>query len=216
MSIPITRNKVSAQAEQAIRNNVRAIASINRPDGVARLVTPADSDALLDFFSIPEVSGPIYTIEKPVTRENVAAHIREKRQAQARGEGLLTAVFGEDGRILSFMDHLIWPEWSAAEFGGAMRPERQSKGQGRAGIVSSIDWVFEVLGVNLLCFTAALDNQRSIRLIDAMGLRQMGEIISQGPNGTTRPSRVWEMTNAEWQEQKARLMHGDNRDQARQ
>lgn len=198
MAIPITREIVSPKTEEKIRERVRRVSHIDRSDGISRIVTANDADAMLEFFSLPEVSGPIYTIEKPVTRASVAAHIERKSEAQVRGEGLLTAMFDEDGRVVSYMDHLIWPQWSAAEFGGAMRPERQSAGQGRSGIVASIDWVFDALGINLLCFTASPDNHRSVRLIEAMGMRRMGEVESLSPNGQTRQSLVWEMTKAEW------------------
>lgn len=204
MSIPITREIVSPKTEKNIRDRVRAVTGMTRSDGQSRVVTKNDLDALFDFFLVPEVSGPLYTIEKPVTRENVAAHIQRKIEAQKRGEGILTAMFDDDGRIVSFMDHMIWPQWSAAEFGGGMRPERQSLGTGRSGIFSGIDWVFDTLGVNLLCFTAALDNVRSIKLIDAMGMRRMGEITSKGPGGITRQSLVWEMTADEWRDFKTK------------
>lgn len=200
MSIPVTRERVSPKTEEKIRQNVRAVTGIDRPDGASRVVQLSDVDALLAFFSLPQVSDPIYTIEKPVTRDSVARHIARKLAAQEKGEGVLTAVFDEGGQIVSYMDHQIWPEWSAAEFGGAMRPERQSRGQGGVGIVQSVNWVFETLGVHLLCFTAAADNHRSVTLIDKLGMRRMGEVTSTAPNGATRQSLVWEMTRDEWEE----------------
>ncbi len=202
MSIPVTRNAVSPDAEAEIRARVRAVQGMDRGDGRSRIVTPDDANALFEFFAHPEVSGPIYTIEKPVTQESVARHIARKSEAQQRGEGLLTAVFDQHGQIISYMDHQVWPHWSACEFGGAMLPTRQSRGEGRTGIFTSIDWVYDTLGVDLLCFTAAKDNIRSIKLIDAMGLRRMGETVSTSPDGQTRQSLVWEMTRAEWQSAK--------------
>lgn len=200
MSIPITRDRVSAEEEARIRDRVRAVTGMKGVNGLSRVVGPEDQDALFNFFSEPAVSDPIYTIEKPVTLESVARHIARKTEAQSRGEGILTAVFDENGQFVSYMDHLIWPEWSAVEFGGAVRPELQSKGQGRSGIFSSINWVFEDLGLNLLCFTAAPSNHRSVKLIDAMGMRRMGEVTSTGPDGRTRHSLVWEITASEWRD----------------
>ncbi|MAI90023.1 GNAT family N-acetyltransferase [Ponticaulis sp.] len=159
-----------------------------------------DASALFRFFSAPEISGPIYTIEKPVTLESCAAHIERKLSAQTRGEGLMCALFDEAGEIISYMDFTIWPNWSAAEFGGAMRSDRQSRGQGRSGMAESMDWVFGRLGVNLLCFTAALDKHRSIHMIDASGMRRAGEVTSTSPDGSTRQSLVWEITADEWKQ----------------
>lgn len=207
MAIPITRDRVSAEEESRIRDRVRAVTGMEGANGLSRVVGPEDQDALFDFFSEPAVSEPIYTIEKPVTQSSVTRHIARKTEAQSRGEGILTAVFDENGQIISYMDHRIWPEWSAVEFGGAVRPERQSKGWGRSGISSNINWVFEGLGVNLLCFTAAPSNQRSVRLIEAMGMRRMGEVTSISPDGRTRQSLVWEITFGEWRDVRQTLSH---------
>jgi RimJ/RimL family protein N-acetyltransferase len=198
MSIPITRIKTSPAQEADIRNAVRAVRTIETPNGTSRVLTPDDTEALFRYFVMPEVSAPIYTIEKPVTRESVARAIEAKCADQAAGTGLLSATFNDAGEIISHLDHIIWPDWSAAEFGGSRHPDFQSQGGGRAGIFSSTDWVFKTLKVELLCFTAALDNIRSIRLIDAMGMRRMGEITSHGPAGATRQSLVWEMSVGEW------------------
>ena len=199
-SIPITRTPVRPDAEAAIRKRVSEITQIRSPTGISRLITLEDADALYRYFAMPEVSRPIYTIAKPVTPETIRAQIVEKLAERSRGEGLLTASFNDAGEIISHLDHMIWPHWSAAEFGGSRHPSMQSQGSGKAGIFFNIDWVFEQLGIGLLCFTAALDNVRSIRLIDAMGMRRMGEIDSVSPTGSVRRSLVWEMTADEWTE----------------
>jgi hypothetical protein len=58
--------------------------------------------------------------------------------------------------------------------------------------------MFEALGLDLLCETAALDNVPTQRMLDGLGFRRMGETLSTRPDGTTRASLVWEMTRAEW------------------
>ena len=205
MSIPVTRDIVSPKTEEKIRNRVRSITQFDRPEGAARLVTMADTAALLAFFSVPDVSDPVYTIEKPVTRASVERHIQRQSEAHEKGEGFLLASFDQAGNIISYMDFTVWPKWSAAEFGGAVRPEHQSLGRGREGIFRSIDFVFETIGVNRLCFTSAHDNVRSIKLIDAMGMTRMGEVTSKGPGGRVRQSLVWEMTAQEWQHIRMRM-----------
>lgn len=198
MSIPVTREIVSPKTEDKIRDRVRKVTEFQRPDGNARIVTEGDLNAMYEFFALPDVSDPIYTVEKPVTRESVQRHIRRKAKAQAKGEGFMLASFDEAGSVSGYFDFTIWPNWSAAEFGGATHPDQQSSGRGRDGIFRSIDFVFETLGVHRLCFTAAHDNIRSIKLIDAMGMTRMGEVTSKGPNGQTRQSLVWEMTADDW------------------
>jgi len=56
-----------------------------------------------------------------------------------------------------------------------------------------VEWCFDQLGVARICETTARDNDRSIRLLSRLGFRQLGEVISQRPDGTTRPSLYWEM-----------------------
>ncbi len=60
--------------------------------------------------------------------------------------------------------------------------------------------MFETLGLDLICETASLDNHRTAHLLDGLGFQRLGEIESQRADGTTRPSLVWEISRAEWQE----------------
>ena len=60
-------------------------------------------------------------------------------------------------------------------------------------------WMFQFLGLDLICETASLDNHRTAHLLDGLGFRRMGKIISQRADGTTRPSLVWEVSRAEWE-----------------
>ena len=70
--------------------------------------------------------------------------------------------------------------------------------EGGAGALRSFGWMFESLGVRLIGLTAALDNVRSARLIDAAGFVRMGERESVRPDGAVRRSLYWEMTREAW------------------
>ena len=67
----------------------------------------------------------------------------------------------------------------------------------RCGL-AAVEWCFDQLGVLRICETTAVDNERSIRLLSRLGFRQMGEVISVRPDGTTRPSLYWEMSREDW------------------
>ena len=134
MSIPVTREIVSPKTEDKIRDRVRKVTEFQRPDGNARIVTKDDLNAMYEFFALPDVSEPIYTVEKPVTKDSVLRHIQRKAEAQAKGEGFMLASFNEAGSVTGYFDFTIWPNWSAAEFGGATHPDQQSSGRGRDGI----------------------------------------------------------------------------------
>lgn len=58
--------------------------------------------------------------------------------------------------------------------------------------------MFCALGVRLVCVTAALDNWRSARVIEATGFTPMGEREGLRPDGSMRHSRYWEMTREQW------------------
>jgi RimJ/RimL family protein N-acetyltransferase len=50
----------------------------------------------------------------------------------------------------------------------------------------------------MMCLTAALDNVRSAKLIDAAGFVRMGTREALRPDGTTRTSIYWEVTAEQW------------------
>jgi RimJ/RimL family protein N-acetyltransferase len=50
----------------------------------------------------------------------------------------------------------------------------------------------------MMCLTAALDNIRAQKGIDAAGFRRMGEREVTRPDGTKRASVYWELSRDEW------------------
>jgi RimJ/RimL family protein N-acetyltransferase len=144
------------------------------------------------------VHAPIYTLPRPLTEASVAAFIAMHLEERAAGEGLLFVREGEDGQVMGYSDVQVWPDWGAGELGGALHPSLHGKGAGGRGAAASFAWMFEALGLDLLCETAALDNVATQRMLDGLGFRRMGQTLSTRPDGTTRASLVWEMTRAEW------------------
>ena len=192
-----TRNRVSEERQQAIRTAVQRCRGIPL---LSRVVTENDVHRLTDLFSDPSLSAPIYTLPAVINHETVAAFISEHQAQQRRGEGLLMINVDDNGRAAGYYDVQVWPQWAACELGGALRGDRQTSGQGGAGAVTSFNWLFDDLGVDLICETAALDNIRTARLLERIGFKYIGEIESVLPDGGTRPSRYWEMTKQDWAE----------------
>ncbi len=195
--LPLTRKPAPAEKVQAIRAAVRAATQM----GESRLARPADAPGLLALLSDPLVHAPIYSLPRPLTLANVAAFIAIHLAERAAGEGLLFVREGEDGRILGYSDVQVWPDWAAGELGGALHPSLHGQGAGGRGAAASFAWMFEALGLELLCETAALTNVATQRMLDRLGFRRSGEILSTRPDGTTRASLVWEMTRTEWEAQ---------------
>jgi len=194
---PVTVLRAEPGEAEAIRERVRD------PDLAAlgpgrRIATAADAPALAALFQDPAVSDPIYDLPRPFTVENVRAWIETAEAERQRGEGLLLLNLDADGELAGYSKFTVWPERSSAELAGAMRASGQNVGHGSAGAVRSFGWMFESLGVRLIGLTAALDNVRSARLIDAAGFVRMGERDSVRPDGSVRRSLYWELGRDEW------------------
>jgi len=193
--LPLTRIKATAEKADAIRDAVRRVSF--PADGRRRLGAVEDAPAFLALIADPSVSGPIYTLPKPPTLDGARAFIARHADERARGEGLLILEFDENGAVAGYHDIQFWPEWSACELGGAIRPDRQGEGRGGAGAAAAFDWLFDAIGVDLICETAALDNLRTQKLLKRIGFRCIGEIESDLPQGGVRPSLYFELTRAE-------------------
>lgn len=155
---------------------------------------------LVTLLSDPAVSGPIYDLPRPITPESVTRWVAENQAQALAGEALLIVTLDQAGAVSGYSRIAVWPERSSAELAGAMRADLHGRGQGSVGMAHTFGWIFETLGVRLMCLTAALDNVRSQKGIDAAGFRRMGEREAKRPDGTTRRSVYWEMTRDEWRQ----------------
>ena len=194
---PVTVIRAPSGEEADIRRRVREVdpASLG-PDRV--IAVPGHAASLARMLADPRVSDPIYDLPRPITEASVQAWIEATADQQARGEAVLVLSLDEDGEVAGYSRFSVWPDRSSAEIAGATRADRQNRGQGTTGAARSFGWMFEVLGVRLIGLTAALDNVRSARVIEAAGFRPMGERDSRRPDGTLRRSLYWEMTVEEW------------------
>ena len=196
-SIPITRQQASDWKAGAIRAAVSGATAIATENASSRLATVEDAVIFHQFISDPRIHAPVYTLPRPLTIDTVRDFIADHDKQRERGSGLLFLNFDDQGKIGGYSDICVWPEWAAGELGGAVHPDRQGKRRGVEGARLSFDWMFESLGLDLICETASLDNHRTAHLLDGLGFRRMGEIVSHRDDGTTRPSLVWEISRTE-------------------
>lgn len=198
--IPITRHEATESKAESIRAAVSGATSITTENALSRLATVEDAGMFHAFLSDPQIHAPIYTLPRPLTVDAVRDFIADHQQQREKGTGLLLLNFDDQGQIGGYTDICVWPRWAAGELGGAVHPDRQGQRRGIEGARLSFDWMFEHLGLDLICETASLDNHRTAHLLDGLGFRRMGEIVSHRADGTTRPSLVWEVSRAEWQD----------------
>jgi RimJ/RimL family protein N-acetyltransferase len=196
-ALPKTVIEATAQEQAAIRAAVRD-ADVSKINPACVRATRAHVAALVDLLSDPRVSSPIYDLPRPISFETIADWVKDAEAKSELGECILTITPDNQGRLITYSRFTIWPEHSAAEMAGAYRADVQSAGLGKAGAAASFDWMFSELGVRLICVTAAIDNERSARVIEAAGFKPMGEREGVRPDGSTRRSRYWEMTREEW------------------
>ena len=200
LKIPFTRNEISFEIANDICDAVRAAQSMPTENVVSRLATVDDAKALYSFLSDPNVSAPIYTLPRPLTVESVARFVTDHVAEQEQGEGLLFLNFNKAGQIGGYIDICLWPQWAAGELGGAVHPDRQGERRGIEGARLSFEWMFETLGLDLICETASLDNDRTARLLDGLGFKRMGRTESKQSDGSLRASLVWEISKQEWRD----------------
>lgn len=197
-SLPLSRDDVGPRRTAEIRHAVQQATSISTDNYMSRLASIDDADMFLDFLRDPAVSAPIYTLPTTLNRSTVQIFIEDHLKEQSLGQGLLFFNFDETGQFGGYTDLQIWPQWAAGELGGAVHPHRQGRRNGIEGARLGFQWMFDVLGLDVICETAALDNTRTARLLDRLGFRRVGQTISTREDGTKRPSLVWEITQAEW------------------
>lgn len=194
---PKTVLAATPEEEAAIRDRVRNADPLSF--GPTAVIAEAEHvPALVDFLSDPAVSGPIYDLPRPINVETVARWVEDAERRRQAGETLLFLRMDDAGRIAAYSLITVWPDRSSAELVGAQRADLQNSGVGRLGAARTFGWMFDTLGVRLIGLTAALDNVRSSKVIEAAGFIDMGERDSVRPDGTIRRSRYWELTGEQW------------------
>jgi RimJ/RimL family protein N-acetyltransferase len=194
---PKTVLEVPDTEAEAIREAVRNVDVAGLGMGRARAELK-HVPGLVRLLSDEGVSGPIYDLPRPINAESVTRWVAENQAQALAGEALLLVTLDPHGEVTGYSRITVWPERSAAELAGAVRADLQNRGQGSAGMARTFGWIFETLGVRMMCLTAALDNVRSQKGIDAAGFVRMGEREAVRPDGTTRRSVYWEMTRDDW------------------
>ena len=194
---PKTVLRACHDEDAAIRNAVRS-ARVSKLDPRCRLAGPEHVAGLFELLRDPAVSGPIYDLPSPITMTTISAWVDDAERRRQAGDTILAVTPDASGKLFTYSRFTIWPERASAEIAGAYRADLQNAGAGKAGAAKSFGWMFNELRVRLICVTAALDNVRSARVIEAAGFTPMGEREGVRADGTIRRSRYWEMSREAW------------------
>jgi len=165
MSTPAPRPCCTPPRRRPKRSARRCAPPIRRRSGPGRVLADLSHvPGLVELLCDEQVSGPIYDLPRPITAESVtrlgdrapgragwagegAAGCWSPSIRAARWPAIRTSPSGRSARRPS------WPGPSRARPAG---PGAQGGGgHGRR----SFDWIFETLGVRLMCLTAALDKR---------------------------------------------------------
>jgi RimJ/RimL family protein N-acetyltransferase len=196
---PKTVIHASEEAAEALRERVRTVdlATLGPNRVRAELKHVPGLVALL---SDPRVSGPIYDLPRPIDEDSLTRWVAENQAQALAGDALLIVTLDEAGEVSAYSRVTVWPEHLSAELAGAVRADLQNSGRGGVGMAHTFGWIFETLGVELMCLTAALDNVRVQKGIDAAGFIRMGERDAVRADGTVRKSVYWELTREQWRQ----------------
>lgn len=199
MSAPPKTVLTASSAEEA---EIRAAVRTADPDTLAKgrqIAGPQHVQDLVDLLIDPSVSEAIYDLPRPIDVEHVAAWVSDYTARRERGEGLLIVAPDWGNGVVSYSQITVWPDRASAELAGAVRADMQGAGGGGEGALRVFDWMFSALRVRLICLTAAMDNERSIRLIDRAGFERMGTRDATRPDRSIRKSHYWEMSLERWE-----------------
>ena len=204
-SLPVTRVAVGLEEARRLVRYVQQTEEIVGWIPDVRVARLSDATVLTRLFVDHDVGPWIYTMPRPITEASVREFILRHLHEREEGQGVLFIAFDAEGEAAAYFDVELWAEWGACKFGGAVKPQRQGKGYGGATTLAAVDWCFTQLGVERICETTGLDNHRSIRLLSRIGFTEVGRTISRRPDGSSRPSIVWELERSAWRTPRLRV-----------
>ncbi len=144
--IPKTRICVPEEEAGRLRAFVRKAGEMNGRIAGARVAEAEDAAALARLLSHESIGPRIYTMPNPINEATMSGFISDHLIQRARGEGILFVSFDERDEATAYFDVELWPQWSIAKFGGAVKAGRQGRGFGGACGLAAVEWCFDQLG----------------------------------------------------------------------
>ena len=172
---------------------------------ILRPLEESDLDAYADMFMRPEVRD---SLRLPATYSRVDAWIgmvKWRGQWELRGSGHWAVEERATGRLVGSvgLHRPEYPDWPGLEVGWTLLPSCWGKGFATEAGAGSIDYAFEVIGVDEVFSVILPANIRSQAVARRLGLTLLEErVLSSFPDS---PHGIWRLERADWQPAASRV-----------
>ncbi len=170
---------------------------------LARLCA-ADAEALYGYRSRPEVCR--YQSWEPRTLAEVVAFIESLRAVPFGSPGTwfqLGIRWRETGALIGDLGVHFLDDGAQVEIGFTVAPDAQGKGVGTDAVTGLLDYLFGPLGKHRAFASADPRNERSLRLLQRLGLRQEAHFVkSICFKGEWADDVVFAILASEWHERR--------------
>jgi RimJ/RimL family protein N-acetyltransferase len=144
-----------------------------------RRLDEADADGLVELFNDPEVRRFI-SVEGTYDRERALERIRDDaREWDELGHRILAIEEPETGRFAGRVLLYDWP-WGETEIGWTLLPGARGKGYATEAARAYVEWGFEHLAAPYFISLINVDNDRSRRVAERLGMTVLREQEFEG------------------------------------
>jgi len=175
---------------------------------ILRPLEESDLDSYTDMFMQPEVRD---SLRLPATYSRVDAWVgmaKWRGQWELRGSGHWAVEERATGKLVGSvgLHRPESPDWPGLEVGWTLRPTCWGKGYATEAGAGSIDYAFEVIGVDEVFSVILPSNVRSQAVARRLGLTLIEErLLSSFPES---PHGIWRLGRADWQPVESRSARG--------
>jgi RimJ/RimL family protein N-acetyltransferase len=137
---------------------------------ILRRLTEADADGLVDLFNDPEVRRFI-SVNHPFTREDALARLRsDAYEWDDLGHRVAAIEERASGRFAGRVVLYDWPQFAETEIGWTLVGWARGKGYATEAARAFSEWGFANLGARYLISLINVDNERSKRVAERLGM----------------------------------------------
>lgn len=164
-----------------------------------------DFALLIEFMNDEGVNGPLDVVPFPFSYADAKAYLEKMQKTYESGkpEFFVIADKGTDdlmGAIGIHAEHTFYSRAHVGEMGYWLGREHWGQGYIRETLPEAIAYAFRAMTIDMILSTTNLDNEKSMRVLRALGFTCLGELKlpRPSPNGTTVVNS-WELTRKDFE-----------------